>query len=224
MEEMIAPEILNVLLEHYPVLRELPPHLLEQVQREGQYFTAPAGEMLFNVGSPCQAFTMLIAGQLRVERLAAKGRKIVLFTVKPGDCCIVSVSCLLGNSPYPAMGTTGSELSAVKIPRHVFLRLIEHSEAFRTSVFRIFSNQIVDLMEFIEGLAWEKMSHRLAQVLISRPDVFEATHQMLADELGSVREVVSRTLKEFESLGFVKLGRGQIHILNRAALLKTVEK
>jgi CRP/FNR family transcriptional regulator len=221
---MIDPSNMNELLEHYPVLRELPPPLLEELQREGQAVKAPAGTMLFNVGSACEAFPMLTSGHVRVERLATSGRKIVLYTVEPGDSCILTVSCLLGNTDYNATGITGSDITGVVMPGDVFMRFSEQSQSFRTFVFRFFSERIVHLFELIEGLAWEKVPARLAAMLANRPGVFEGTHQMLADELGSVREVVSRALKDFESNGLVKLGRGQIQILNREELKKIAAK
>jgi CRP/FNR family transcriptional regulator len=213
------------LQELYPVLRELPQDLFKQVQESGQYLEAKAGEMLSNIGSPCKAFPMILSGQVRVERSALNGRKIVLFTVEPGDSCIISVSCLLGNSTYPAKVIASADLSGIAIPRDAFMHLFIQSEAFRTFIFRIFSEQIVCLMELIEGLAWEKISTRLAQLLANHPDeTFHGTHQMLADELGSVREVVSRALKEFESSDLLKLGRGQIQILDRDELINFTAK
>lgn len=210
--------ITEKLLEHYPVFRKLPDHLLQTMVNEGQRLKAPAGHVLFNVDSPCEAFPMLFSGEVRVERVADSGRKILLYTVQPGESCILTVSSLLGNSTYPAMGTTGSEVSAFAISRSFFMRLVEESADFRIFVFQYFSQRIAHLMELIENLAWDKMQHRVAALLVKRSDKVESTHQALADELGTVREVVSRILKTLETEGLVKLSRGKIDIIDRERL------
>ena len=114
-----------------------------------------------------------------------------------------------------------ADLTAVAVPRSLFMHLVEESQLFSNYVFKFFSQRIVQLMELIEELAWDKMRSRLAAMLVERPDALETTHQRLADELGSVREVISRTLKRFEEKGFVKLGRGQLQILDREGLQRT---
>ncbi|MHC4942324.1 MAG: Crp/Fnr family transcriptional regulator [Planctomycetota bacterium] len=217
---MTAQSMIHELFDRYPILGELSESHQQLFREHGQALKAPDGTMLFNVGSPCELFPLLTEGLIRVERLSESGRKIILYTVKPGDSCILTVSCLLGNSTYPAMGIVGEDVTGVAITREVFMRLIEDSLEFRTFVFKYFSERLAHLMELVEGLAWEKVHQRLAGVLGSKPDVVETTHQLLADELGSVREVISRTLKEYEAQGLVKLGRGKIQILDREGLRK----
>lgn len=209
---------MNELSEYYPVLRELPDHLVQAIGNECIKLNAQVGSMIFNVGSACEAFPFLLNGQVRVERLSENGRKILLYSVNPGESCILTVSCLLGNADYSAMGIAASDIKGIAIPRGLFMKLVEESEVFRTFIFQFFSQRITHLMELVEELAWNKLRSRLAAMLLDRQDVVEATHQMLADELGSVREVVSRTLKDFEAKGFVKLGRGNIRILNKSGL------
>lgn len=216
----VKSSIIESILENYPVFRNLPDRLFQALINEGQHLKAPAGHVLFNVGSPCEAFPMLLKGEVRIERLAESGRKILLYTVEPGESCILTVSSLLGNSTYPAMGTVGSEISAFAVSRAFFMRLVEESADFRVFVFQYFSQRITHLMELIDNLAWDKVRHRVAALLARRSDVVEATHQELADELGTVREVVSRILKALETEGLVKLSRGKIDIIDREGLKK----
>jgi CRP/FNR family transcriptional regulator, anaerobic regulatory protein len=108
----------------------------------------------------------------------------------------------------------------VSIARPVFLQLVEQSPEFRTYIFRFFGERVTRLMELIEAVAFRRLDQRLAALLLMRGPAIAATHQNLADELGSVREVVSRILGDFQAHNIVRLDRGQIVVLDREALQK----
>jgi CRP/FNR family transcriptional regulator len=106
----------------------------------------------------------------------------------------------------------------VSLPHALFIRLVEQSPTFRTFIFHFFGERLSRLMALIEEVAFRKLDQRLAALLLNNGGVLEATHQKLADELGSVREVVSRILGDFQGQGIVRLERGQIRILDKVAL------
>lgn len=206
------------LLALFPSLRDLPADLMRRLDQESGYIEAPAGTVLFESSSPCQAFPMPLSGAVRVTRAGANGRELQLYRVDPGESCIITSSCLLGHNAYPARGVAEGKLTAVVVPRALFSLLIEQHPPFRAYVFNLFGERLADLMQLVEEVAFRKLDQRLAALLLGKGDVIHATHQGLADELGSVREIISRLLKNFADQGMLELGREQIRILDAKAL------
>ena len=206
----------------YPVLAELPPKLREAVAGAAQAMTVPAGATLFDERQPCQGFPFVLAGAIRVAKVAANGRELPLYRVTPGETCIITSSCLLGNVPYTARGTTECETLLVLLPQGLFTELLAQAP-FRNFIFQLFAERMADLMRLVEEVAFRKLDQRLAALLLGKGRVVRATHQQLADELGSVREMVSRLLKGFAEQGWVALGREQIEIRDAASLRRLAE-
>ncbi|GIK24865.1 MAG: Crp/Fnr family transcriptional regulator [Betaproteobacteria bacterium] len=206
----------------YPVLAELPPRLREDVAATAQAVTVPAGATLFDERQPCQGFPFVLAGAIRVAKVAANGRELPLYRVTPGETCIITSSCLLGNVPYNARGTTESETVLVLLPQGLFIDLLAQAP-FRNFIFNLFAERMADLMRLVEEVAFRKLDQRLAALLLGKGRVVHATHQQLADELGSVREMISRLLKGFAEQGLVALGREQIEIRDAAGLRRLAE-
>lgn len=211
-------QIRTRLLELYPALRSLPAKRLDDILDEAIIRTAPAGTVMFDERNPCQAFPMLIEGNLRVIKTAPNGREMQLYRVVPGEACVLTSSCLLGNSPYSARGIAESDLTAVTLPQPLFSRLLAEHEPFRTYVFGLFAERISELMQLVEAVAFQRLDQRLAALLLGKGRVIRTTHQGLAEELGSVREIVSRLLKNFADQGLVALERERIEILNPQGL------
>ena len=161
---------------------------------------------------------MLCAGSVRMIRPGRSGQEILLYRLRPGESDILAVCCLLGHANYSARGIVESNLSGYSIPQTLFVELVEQSPAFRAFIFRFLATRLTQLMELIEAVAFQRMDQRLAALLLQKGVSIWATHQSLADELGTAREVVSRTLEDFERQGIVRLKRGHIHIQDMAAL------
>jgi CRP/FNR family transcriptional regulator len=181
----------------------------------------PAGTRVFGEGSPCQAYLILLSGEVRVQKVAESGREIVLYRVQAGETCIVTTACLMSGIDYDAEGIAESDITAQVLPEPGFRELLGRSEAFRDFVFRAYGSRISSLLMLIDEVAFGRMDRRLAACLLARAKgsgVVTATHQELAVELGSAREVVSRLLKEFERRGWVVLSRGSVGLTNEAAL------
>lgn len=208
---------LDELFSAYPVLSALSSSLRETLAHNAQRVAAPAGTVLFDVDAPCSLFLLVTGGSVRVFR-PGEEREIYLYSVERGQSCILTVSCLLGNNVYPARGVVEEDVVGYVISRPVFAELLDRSPDFRHLIFDLFGERMTGLMTLIEEIAFRRLDQRLAALLIERPQVIEATHQQIANELGSVREVVSRILKQFEKQGWVRLERGTIHIEDRAAL------
>jgi len=206
------------LLQRFPVLAGLPAARLEALLAQAQLVRAPAGSVLFDADQPCRGFPLLIEGSIRVTKAAPSGREILLYRVEPGQGCILSGGCLLGHADYSAKGTAETDVVLLSIPGGLFHDLLLESEPFRRFVFGMYGERLAEVMQLVEEVAFRRLDARLAQLLIRRGPVVQATHQSLADELGSVREIVSRLLRGFEERGWVRLERERVTVLDPKAL------
>ena len=208
----------DLLLSRYPVLGKLDPELLRKVERSVKFVQAPAGHRLFDEGSACTLYPLLIDGTIRAGKASPDGHEILLYRLHPGESCVITAVALLGESPDPAIGSAETALTLYGLPRDVFLELVLKSHEFRVFVFDFLSQRMAHLMALIDDVAFRRVDQRLASRLLQSEEPIAATHQMLADELGTTREVVSRTLESFQESGILKLGRKRIEILDRDAL------
>ncbi len=205
------------LAQCYPMLAELPPVARDSVLARVQWLKVPAGTVLFDDHQACDGFPFVVSGAIRVIKASPNGRELPLYRVTPGETCVISSSCLLGQVDYNARGIAETDTELVMLPKPVFDDLLNES-VFRAFVFHLFAERIADLMQLVEEVAFHKLDQRLAAVLLGKGRVVHTTHQHLADELGSVREIVSRLLKGFAAQGLVRLAREQIEIVDAAGL------
>lgn len=208
-------------LKLYPALAGLPAGRLDALLQPQAVMQLPAGTQIFAEHQPCQGFPLLLAGSIKVIKLASSGRELMLYRVAPGGSCIISSSCLLGHTDYNARGIAETPLTLLALPVPVFASLMLEHAPFRDFVFHLFAERIGELMQLVEEVAFSRLDQRLAKLILARQDdVLNVTHQQLADELGSVREIVSRLLKGFAAQGLVLLGREQLTVSDRAGLQK----
>ena len=205
----------------FPELTKLAPAEQQFVTERAQLVSLPAGTTVFAPGMPAESFLLVLEGTVRVQQVSAGGREIVLYRVTGGESCIMTTACLLSQDTYNAEGITETPVEAVAVPKSAFDELMARSAEFRRFVFGDYSSRITDLLHVVEEVAFERIDKRLAQKLLDRADTegrLNATHQDLAVELGTAREVVSRHLKEFQRRGWLALTRGQIGLNEPAAL------
>lgn len=180
---------------------------------------------VFHQGDACSNYLIVLDGKVKVFTRAENGREILLYRLSKGDSCVLTTSCLFGHKNYPAEGQTETDVIALAIPEKQFNHAVENSEKFRAMVFAAFSSHLSNLIMLVEEVAFGKLDVRLAKHLLSQSDdenLLTSTHQNIATELGSAREVISRQLKELESKGFIKINRGNIQIINSAALQEII--
>jgi len=211
------------LLLHYPMLAELPAAEMDALLAKATAMSLPAGALVFDELQPCVGFPLLLSGSIRVIKAAPNGRELQLYRIQPGESCILTSSCLLGHTRYQARGLIEQAAEMVVLPAGEFHRLFGKYETFRSYVFNLFSERLTNLMQLVSAIAFQKLDQRLAALLISKSNPVRATHQALADELGSAREIVSRLLKGFADQGWVRLGREQIELTDISALRKFAE-
>lgn len=186
----------------------------------------PKGAVVFEPGAKCEQFLLVLGGVVRVQLASETGREIVLYRVVSGESCMLTTACLLGNSDYTAEAIVEQDVQAAALPNSVFSELIGSSPDFRRFVFAPFGARLSNLMALINEIAFHRIDARLAEILLDRSTadgIVDMTHQNLAVELGTAREVVSRQLKEFERRSFILLHRGRIEVRQPAALKKLIE-
>ncbi|CCE04854.1 putative transcriptional regulator, Crp/Fnr family [Bradyrhizobium sp. STM 3843] len=210
----------------FPPLQQLPPETVERLRAGSLLVELPEGSRIFGPGQAPESFLLLLAGTIRVQQTSESGREIVLYRVHAGESCALTTACLMGYEEYQAEGIAETKVRAVAIPRLLFDDLIATSRAFRQFVFTAFSRRVTNLFRVIEEVAFERIDARLAQKLLALAGnnaQIVATHQELANELGSVREVISRQLNEFARRGWIKSLRGTVEITEKAALSRLAQ-
>jgi len=218
MAALPPPALAERLQSLYPVLAALPPALRDEtLSQQALHLALPEGQRLFDEGAPCQGFPMVLSGEVRVARGSAGGRSLELYRVGPGELCVASTSCLFGQRALVAHGSTAAATELVVLAPPAFERWTA-VEPFRRFVFGVFADRLADLMALTEAVAFQRLDQRLAAALLGRGAVLHGTHQALADELGTVREIVTRLLRRFERAGWVAVGRERVDIRDAAAL------
>lgn len=208
-------------LELFPDLLALEPESKALLARYARIVEAPVGTIGYREGTPCGAYVLRLAGQSRVYKMSSSGREILLYRVGSGETCVLTTTCLLGSSDYPASTIVEEPIRDVIVPANAFNQLMVESRVFRRFVMQNYGALISDLIVLLDEVAFHNLDVRLAKLLLEEPSSqINRTHQQLAAELGTAREVVSRQLKRFEQKGWVTLGRGHVEILNKDALEK----
>ncbi|TVO62395.1 Crp/Fnr family transcriptional regulator [Spiribacter vilamensis] len=202
------------------LLKALDETTWQRVAEGGKRLQMPAGTPVFAAGNPCQGLPLVLSGEIRVQMIGASGNEIVLYRIQSGEICALSFSCLLTHSHHQSEAVVEKDSEVLMIPGALTERLMDDAVCFRRAILESYGQRLQSLMLVIEEVAFRRLDERLAQRLVERQvnGRLSATHQDLAVELGSAREVVSRLLKEFERRGLVKLERGLITITDLPAL------
>lgn len=193
----------------------------KNILKQAREVLIPADSTIFKQGDSCQNYFLVLEGSVKVLARAENGREIVLYRVQRGQSCTLTVACLFANNKYPAEGITETNVKALLIPLAAFNQGLQYSADFRRQVFDSHSRRLNEIITLVEEISFGRIETRLARALLHYIDadmMVHITHQNLATELGSAREVISRQLKEFEHQGWVELLRGNIKVLNVSAL------
>ena len=213
--------------ESYPLIKNCFPGLARSANesvrgmiRQTRTVRLPEQQHVFHVGSLCQLYLLVVEGSVCVYLTAESGRQVTLYHVRPGQSCVLTTACLLGQETYPASAYTEGPVVALAVESQVFWDTLDQSGEFRRFVFADLGRRLSDVIRRMEEVTFGDIDQRLIDLLLQHDAArLNLTHQSLATELGTAREVVSRHLKRFESRGWLQLGRGRIEILDREALL-----
>lgn len=205
----------NDFLKSFPSFGRYPVAVIKELVSSGTVLNFPAGRQIYSEGDACAAIAFLLDGEVRVYKTGQSGREITLYDIGPGETCILNASCLLSGTSYPANAVTSSAGSMLLVPAADFRRMMAAHKEMRDFVFTLLSKRLSLVMELVEEVAFGRMDQRLMDYLVERSanNRLETTHQKIANDLGTSREVVSRLLKDFERKNRVSLARNSITLL-----------
>lgn len=207
--------------ERFPGLARLSPPLRRKLENAARIRRFRAGERVFGPGHTPAGLLFLLEGTVRVAQQSDTGREIVLYRVTAGESCVMTSACLFTEQNYFAEGLAETDVVAAEVPRMTFEELLADSAEFRDFVFSAYAHRIVDLFRVIDDVVFGRMDLRIAERLVQlagEDGVARLTHQELATELGTAREVISRQLNEFQRRGWIEQGRGRVKLLEPDAL------
>jgi CRP/FNR family transcriptional regulator len=205
----------------FPLLATLNGPEWQAILRQTRVVELPAGVVVYHVGDSCENYLLVLEGSVRVQMFSESGHEIVLYRVEEGQSCILTTSCLLAKERYRAEAVTETPVRAVVFSAAAFEQALAQLAGFRQFVFGAYAERVTDLLCLIDAIAFGRMEVRLATLLLQRlgdQQELQITHQELANELGSAREVVSRLLKEYERRGMVATHRGRLELKDRTQL------
>jgi CRP/FNR family transcriptional regulator len=200
-----------------PVLQVDDPRLLQEFQQAAFLATIAAGRDVFLEGDSVDAIALLISGVVRVYKIGETGREITLYRFGHGESCILTANAILSQRSFPAIATVERDAEAVMIPADTFKSWVKRYDPWREFVFELLSDRLSTVMAVVDEVVFRRMDRRVASLLIERSrnmNPIRITHQEIASELGSSREVISRILEDFSQNGMLDVGRGTVEILD----------
>ncbi|MBO9475664.1 Crp/Fnr family transcriptional regulator [Shimia sp. R10_1] len=207
----------NNWIENFNGLRRLPEDVKALLRSGSVVVRAPKGACIFAPGQTADNLLLLLEGTVKVIQKSESGREVFLYRVHAGESCVLTTACMLAFEDYSAEGTAETDVKAIAIPRAIFDDLVGKSPVFREFVFAAYSRRITDLFTLIDDIVFQRMDVRLASRLLELADTRQtvrATHVVLASELGTAREVISRILSEFQRRGWIEQSRGEVKLLD----------
>ena len=204
-----------------PILQQADANLVHEFQQAAFFAHIPAGKDVFVEGDRIQAIALLISGVVRVYKVGETGREITLYRFGLGESCILTANAILSNQSFPAIATVEKDAEAIMIPADKFRAWVSRYDLWRGFVFDLLSQRLSNVMAIVDEVAFKRMDVRVASLIGTRCRVqnpMRITHQEIAAELGSSREVISRILEDFTARGLIRSSRGEIEVLDFESL------
>lgn len=216
------------ILDALPFLKGIEQAGIRELQRFGIFSLIPKNQFITMEGDSCQFFSFVLSGKIKVYKTAENGREITLYRLEKGQSCILTASCILSNKNFPAISFSEEAVGVISIPSPLFLEWVGKYDFWRNYVFNLLSERLSAIISVVEEIAFRNVDIRLAQHLINitnvNKDEIKTTHQLIAGDIGTSREVVSRLLKDFEEEGILILSRGSIKIIDYPSLNAKLKK
>jgi len=214
---MISEDQFAGIVQTLPILRRASPALIADFKRAAYYARIPAGKDVFVEGDDVNAIALLVSGVVRVYKVGETGREITLYRFGLGESCILTANAILSRQSFSAIATVERDAEAVMIPAAIFREWVQKYDLWRDFVFALLSQRLSNLMEIVDEVTFRRMDIRVATLLLERSRLsnpITITHQEIAAELGSSREVISRILENLAEQGSIRMLRGSIEILD----------
>ncbi len=223
MPKPIEPYVLtSEVLQTFPGFAAASEEILENILAAGKRMMVPARRVMCAQGEQCRGFPLVLRGRARVHTVGENGRDITLYRLLPGETCMLAISCVLSGRLSPAYTVSETAGEVMIIPGPIFCEWFTQDPFWREFVFTQMADCLVDVITVTNNAVFRPLDARISRYLLVAPNRTHAelrvTHQDIAAEIGSSREVVSRTLKALEKEGLLSLGRGLIRLEDRDGL------
>ncbi len=216
----------EAILQIFEFYRDAPEPDRQALARAVDYVYLPERTVFYREGETCTHFGLVGQGKIRVYKTGPDGREMTLYHVRDGEPCVVNMLCVFLERGAMASAATEAPTDAVSVPAPLFRSLIASNERLRRFVFETMAVRLVDVMTLVEEITLRRMDARLASHLLRTiggrtPErALIATHDDLAAQLGTAREVVCRILEELERAGAIRRHRGRITLVDEHVLAK----
>lgn len=192
--------------------------LLEKLKNEGTIKTFAPETVLIDENDYIKFVPIVLAGSIKVFKLDEDGREMLLYYIKPGESCVMSFLGATCNGTSKIKAVVEEEAEVLVLPVHKATELIRENPQWIQFIFELYNRRFEELLSVVNAIAFQKVDVRLWELLktkvkLLKTDELNMTHQQIADELGTAREVVSRLLKQLERDKKISLGRNKIKIL-----------
>lgn len=197
----------------FSVLKQADQKVLAAFQTSAFFVRMAAGQNVFVLGQQVDAIALLLSGQVRVYKISETGREITLYRFSSGESCILTANAILNSESFSAIAIVEDDAEAVMVPADIFREWVDQHPTWREFVFTLLSTRLLSMMEIVEEVAFGRMDNRVRTLLLNRSrdeNPVKMTHQEIAAELGSSREVITRILSTFAAQGLIEMRRGEI--------------
>ncbi len=192
--------------------------LLEKLKQEGTIKTFAPDTIVIDENDYIKSVPIVLSGSIKVFKLDEEGREILLYYIKPGESCVMSFLGATCNGTSKIKAVVEEEAEVLLLPVHKATDLIRENPQWVQFIFELYNRRFEELLSVVNAIAFQKVDVRLWELLktkvkLLKTEELNMTHQQVADELGTAREVVSRLLKQLERDKKISLGRNKIKIL-----------
>jgi CRP/FNR family transcriptional regulator len=212
------------ILELYPSLTDI---AKTDWEKDGVQLIELEPNFMIEEGQFLEHAVLLLEGTVRMFKISQSGREVTLYRINGGECCPLMMTSILGETEYEATACVEITCLALVIPATMFRQWMDHYSSFRQFIFKMVAKRLILMSNLLDSISFKSIPGRVAEYLhqmtSAEKDTLYVTHDAISTELGTAREVISRTLKSFENEGIVKLSRGKITQINRQKLENYLE-
>lgn len=203
----------NIIIQQYPFLEK---ELQEEIVLQGAQKTFEADETIIREGQFITSFPLVLNGLIRITRNNEDGNELLLYYLKGNEVCAMSLTCCMANLKSNIKAVAEEETEVILLPVELLDTWMYKYPSWRQFVMRTFQNRFRELIDTVDSIAFLKLDERLVKYFIDRnkksgAKTYSGTHQDLALQLNTSREVVSRLLKKLEKEGKIELSRNYIN-------------
>lgn len=193
--------------------------LLDQLLKEGSVRSFAPDTVIIEEHDYIKNVPIVLSGSIKVFKLDEEGKEILLYYIKPGESCVMSFLGAACNGTSKIRAVVEEQAEVLILPVHKAINLIRDNSAWLEFIFQLYNRRFEELLSVINAVVFQNVDVRLWDLLKTKVKMLHTselniTHQQVADELGTAREVVSRLLKQLEKKEKIVLSRNKIKVLS----------